>query len=904
MVTITDLRTEYLSNPLGIDCKTPRLSWKIESDEQNVFQHSYRIQCALSEAELNDQANLVWDSGTKHSDQSIHIPYNGKPLNSGQRLYWKVRVSISSGAVSDWSSPSFWEMGLMEESDWSAQWIESTKEENPKTSNPCPLLRKEFHAKKTILRARYYATSRGLYHIRINGQKVGNQELAPGWTSYHKRLQYQVYEVTDLIENGNNAIGVILGDGWYRGFFGWQGKKNLYGDKTAFLGQLHVTYTDGSTEIINSDETWKSSTGPILESEIYHGEVYDARLIQTNWDKTGFDDRSWDPVSKRDYEYGTLVSSSGTPVRITNELKPIAKIETPKGETVFDFGQNVVGRISFQLKGKKGEKIIIKHAEVLDKDGNFYTDNLRPAKQRIEYAFGGAEVETYEPHFTFMGFRYIKIEEYTGEVKRNDFTAKIMHSDMEFTGDFECSDPLINRLQKNIQWGLRGNFVDVPTDCPQRDERMGWTGDAQVFAPTACFNVNAAPFFTKWLKDLEADQKVDGNVPWVVPMVIEDGGGTGWSDGYGGTGWADAAVIIPWTIFQKFGDLRILEQQYASMQAWEEFMIREAGDGYLYNTGFHFGDWLSFAEYSSYIYNAPDYGFAGAHTEKDLIATAHFYHSTSILEKTATLLGKKEDAEKYALLKPKIKEAFANEFITPNGRLLSNTQAAYAITLAFEIIPDKYINTAAKKLAENVEHFQHLTTGFLGTPVLCDALSDAGYPELAFKLLFNTKYPSWLYAITNGATTIWERWDGIKPDGSFQDAGMNSFNHYAYGAIGNWLYTKVAGIQNTSENPGYKEIIIKPLVTNRLNYAKASHNSMYGPICSKWELNDKKLTLSVSIPPNTSAKIFIPAHNISNVAHQGLPIAQAKEINLIGMEQNYCVVEIGSGDYTFISTLH
>ncbi|WP_340114698.1 family 78 glycoside hydrolase catalytic domain [Maribellus mangrovi] len=879
MLKVNGLVSEYHQNPLGIDCQSPRLSWKLECDGENIVQTAYQIRCAYSVANLENNTNLVWDSSKITSDKSVHVEYSGKELQSGDRMYWQVKVWNNLGEESEWSDPAFWEMGLLSKDDWKAQWIEPELKEDSTKSNPCPILRKEFNLDKAIQRARIYATAHGLYQLQINGEKVGDEEFTPGWTAYQKRIQYQVYDVTEQVKTGKNAIGAILGDGWYRGYFGWQGKKNHYGEKTALLMQLHLTFSDGTEETIVSDNSWKSSTGAILESEIYHGEVYDARREKTAWDKTGFNDESWTNVVVKAYGFRELTGSTGSKVKVTREVKPIKKIWTPKGETVLDFGQNLVGRIRFSLKGIAGEKISIYHAEVLDKEGNFYTTNLRPAKQRIEYTFNGEGIETYSPHFTFMGFRYIKIEDYSGQINPEDYTAEVMHSDMEFTGSFECSDPLVNQLQQNIQWGLRGNFLDVPTDCPQRDERMGWTGDAQVFAPTACFNVNAAPFFSKWMQDLEAEQREDGNVPWVVPNLIEDGGGTGWSDGFGGTGWADAAIIIPWVVYERFADKRILERQYNSMQAWEEFMIGEAGESYLFNTGFHFGDWLSFAEYSSYIYNAPDYGFAGAHTEKDLLATAYFYYSTKIMQQTAEILRKEEDAKKYANLLPKIKAAFKNEFITPNGRLLSNTQAAYAVALSFGIIPDEYLEKAADELAKNVEHFQHLTTGFLGTPALCDALTDIGRPDLAYKLLFNKKYPSWLYPVTMGATTIWERWDGIKPDGTFQNEGMNSFNHYAYGAIGNWLYTRVAGLQTDNRTPGYKKIVIKPIVTKKLEFAKAKLDTMYGPATSEWNWKDDKLELKVVVPPNTTATVSVP------------------------MKNGFEIHELGSGTYSFNSNL-
>ncbi|MCY1722050.1 glycoside hydrolase family 78 protein [Prolixibacteraceae bacterium Z1-6] len=880
MLEVTDLRIEHQTNPIGSETHAPRLSWKIKTDEKNVLQSSYRIICAASKNDLLNESSLVWDSGLVNSDQSVHVEYNGIELKSGQRIWWQVKITTNTGQESEWSAPAFWEMGLLKKSDWKAKWIEPNLTENPETSNPSPLLRKEFEVSKEVTKATVYVTCHGLYQLQLNGKKVGDQEFTPGWTSYHKRLQYQTFDITNQIHSGKNAIGVILGDGWYRGFMGWQGKKNLYGKKSTLLCQIQLTFSDGSEQLIISDKSWKASTGAIQASEIYHGEIYDAGLEKTGWDKPNYNSSEWADVTEKEHGVQNLVASAGSPVKVIKELKPIEKIITPEGETVLDFGQNMVGRIRFNLKGKTGEKVTIYHAEVLDKEGNFYIANLRPARQKLEYTFKSDEPESYAPHFTFMGFRYIKIEGYSGEFKLEYFTGEVIHSDMEFTGDFECSDPLVNRLQQNIQWGLRGNFLDVPTDCPQRDERLGWTGDAQVFAPTACFNVNAAPFFSKWMKDLEADQREDGSVPWVVPNIIEDGGGTGWSDGFGATGWADAAIIIPWTVYQSFGDKRILENQYQSMKAWEEYMIKEAGETYLFNTGFHFGDWLSFAEYSSYIYNAPDYGFAGAHTEKDLLATAYFYYSTKLMHQIALVLGRTEDAEKYKTLLPQIKEAFKNEFITPNGRLLSNTQAAFAVSLAFGVLPEEYVATAAKQLAKNVEYFQHLTTGFLGTPVLCHALSESGRSDLAYKLLFNKKYPSWLYAVTMGATTIWERWDGIKPDGTFQDVGMNSFNHYAYGAIGNWLYQKVAGIQSSAANPGYKEIIIKPEISDRLTFAKATLNSLYGTIESGWKIENNTLKLKVTVPPNTTAKIYIPQKNNS-----------------------YQVEEVGSGTYEFESKI-
>lgn len=895
---VLSLKTEYKTNPIGIGAKVPRFSWEIKSEERNTVQIAYRVKCADSFENLTNEKNLLWDSSKVESDQSIQLEYQGGELVSGQRVYWQVKVWTNKGE-SGWSEPAYFEIALLDLSEWKAKWIEPDISEDVSKSTPSPYLRKEFKLKGQVKKATAYLTCRGLYELSINGEKVSEDLFTPGWTSYQERLQYQVYDVTDQIQEDENAIGVVLGDGWYRGFLVWQGKKNTYGDKLALLFQLKLEYADGSEEVIISDEDWKSSTGPILKSDIYNGETYDARLEKQGWNKAGFNDSDWTGVIIKDYGVDNLVSSDGVPVRITETIKPIEKITTPKGELVFDLSQNMVGWVRFRLKGNAGDKITLHHAEVLDQDGNFYIDNLRAAKAEDTYIFKGEGVEIFEPHFTFHGFRYVRVSDYPGEITLDDIEGRVVHSDMAKTGDFECSDPLINQLQKNIDWGLRGNFLDVPTDCPQRDERLGWTGDAQVFAPTACFNRDAAGFYTKWMQDFPVDQKTDGSVPWVVPNVVEDGGGTGWSDGFGATGWADAAVVIPWTVYQTYGDTRILEVQYESMKGWEEYMIRESGDNFIFDAGFHFGDWLSFAEYYSYNYNAPDYGYAGAYTEKELIATAYYHYTTGLMQKIASILGKKDDARRYAVIMPKIKAAFQKEFMTQTGRLTSNTQTAYIMALSFGLLPDEMVPVAAKRLADDVNYFGHLTTGFLGTPLICQALTDNGYPEIAYKLLFNKRYPSWLYPVTMGATTIWERWDCIKPDGTFQDVGMNSFNHYAYGAVGDWLYSRVAGIKIDPENPAYKQIIIKPYLTDQLDFVKAQFHSMYGHVFAQWKQNGKSVTFELEIPVNTSARFYVPCSDVSHISEGGKSLNEADDIKQLGTEDGRVVLEIGSGKYVF-----
>jgi len=546
-------------------------------------------------------------------------------------------------------------------------------------------------------------------------------------------------------------------------------------------------------------------------------------------------------------------------------------------------GQNMVGWLRLKVSAEKGTTIILRHTEVLDKNGEFYTENLRAAKQTITYTCRGEGEEIFEPHFSFQGFRFVELSGFPGKPDIDCLTGIVIHSDMPPTGDFVCSDDLINQLQHNIQWGLKGNFLDVPTDCPQRDERLGWTGDAQVFAPTACFNVDAASFYTKWLKDLALDQGEDGKVNDVIPDVLNGGGGH--------TGWADASTVVPWTLYLNYGDKKILQDQYESMKAWIRYMENKAGETYLWQNDRHYGDWLSYASTSS--------AYMGAYTETDLIASAYFSHSSNLLSKIAAILGTSEDVKYYKNLTSKINKAFLEEFVTPNGRLVSHTQTAYTLALAFDILPESYRKRAADYLDQNVRRFEHITTGFLGTPLISQILTDYGYLETAYNLLNRKEYPSWLYPVTMGATTIWERWDGIKPDSTFQNPGMNSLNHYAYGAIGKWLYSTVAGIDIDEENPGYKHIIIKPNPGGKLTHAKAKINTMYGLASSSWKIEDDQFLLSIVVPANTMSYIHFPVEDLNSVIIDGGSVTANSKMNIIEDQNGRSVVRTGSGSYTF-----
>jgi len=558
---VVKLRCEYKTDPMGIDAPTPRLSWQLSSSDKDVLQSSYEVRVAESEAALA-KGKLIWTSGKQKSDESVHVPYGGPPLQSGHTYYWQARVEDNHGHNSGWSNPAKWEMGLLEAADWKAKWMVPDLVEDEKESNPAPLLRHEFAVKKNVARARLYATAMGLYEMQLNGKRVGDEYFTPGWTAYGFRYQYQTYDVTGMLKTGANCLAAMLGDGWFRGRLAWDDKRNVYGKKLALLAQLEISYADGSTDLVSSGEGWKASTGAVLLSDIYNGETYDARLEKSGWSEAGFDDKEWRGVTVLDSVEAKVVAPAGPPVKAIEEIRPAKVIKTPAGDTVLDMGQNMVGWMRFRLSAAAGTTVTLRHAEVLDKDGNFYTENLRSAKQTIRYTCNGRSVEAFEPHFTFQGFRYVAVSGWPGEVKPEDFVGVVVHSAMARTGTFESSSALLNQLEHNILWGQKGNFLDVPTDCPQRDERLGWTGDAQVFAATASFNHDTASFYTKWLKDVALDQEDDGAVPFVIPNALTHDTRKGAA---ASAGWADVATVLPWTVYQAFGDRRILEQQYPSM---------------------------------------------------------------------------------------------------------------------------------------------------------------------------------------------------------------------------------------------------------------------------------------------------------------------------------------------------
>lgn len=883
-VQVQELLVENSSNPIGLDILQPRFSWQLQSGRRNVLQTAYEIRVAADVPSLAKQDNLVWRSGKVASDSSVFIVYKGKTLEPGHKYFWQVRVWDNAGKASAWSAPAYWQMGLLKPTDWQAKWIGVGYTEDS-VLRPSPYFRKQFAAPKKIRSATAYITAHGMYEAFINGKRVGDSYLTPGWTSYKKRLQYQAYDVTQLLQAGQNAIGVALGSGWYRGYLAWNDNKNIYGKNLGLLLQINIAYEDGTTATVVTDNTWKSATGAIQYSEIYNGETVDARKEKKGWSTAQFNDNDWSGVQLQEANLENLIATYNEPIKKKETFKPIKIFKTPKGELVADFGQNLVGWVQLKLRGKAGDKVTMSHAEVLDKTGNFYTENLRAAKQQNTYILSGEGEETFEPHFTFQGFRYIKLEGFPGEVKPENLLAIALYSDMKPTGEFTSSHPLINQLQHNIQWGQKGNFLDVPTDCPQRDERLGWTGDAQVFARTASFNMNVHNFFAKWLKDVAADQQPNGSVPFVVPNVL--GANSGAS-----AGWADVAVIIPWNLYLAYGDKKILEEQYPSMKAWVGYMEKNSTAD-LWNKGFHFGDWLFYRPFD-------DNDGRSAITDKYMIAQSFFAHSTQLLINTAKLLGKTEDVNAYTQLLKRIKDAYLKEYLTPNGRLVSGTQTAYVLALNFDMLPEELRKQAAERLVENIKSYNnHLTTGFLGTPYLCHVLTRFGYDSIAYKLLLQETYPSWLYPVKMGATTIWERWDGQKPDSTFQTPGMNSFNHYAYGAIGDWMYRVVAGLDTEEDGPGYKHIKIQPRMGGGLTNASVRLQTNYGWAASGWKLDNGNLNLTVEIPANTRATVYVPSANGTAVLESGKSLTSLKEIEVLGNENGYTKLNVGSGKYNF-----
>jgi alpha-L-rhamnosidase len=886
-IQVADVYIENKKSPVGIVTEHPRFTWILESDRRETRQAAYDIRVATTESDLKKPNKLLWSSGRVNSEQSVHVPFGGNGLLSGKVYFWQVRVWDTHNRTSKWSEVAQWQMGLLDpEREFQAKWIAPGFDEDT-INRPSPYFRKEFSlaSNSPVKKATAYITAHGMYESELNGQRVGDACLTPGWTSYDTRLQYQMYDVTGQLEANKNAIGVVLGNGWYRDYLAWGDRRDHYGDDITLLFQLDIEFEDGSTQQIVSDASWLSGTGPILNSEIYDGETYDANKELSGWSQPGYDTNRWVAARERDFTKKTLIPTENEPVRKQETFKVLEVMETPQGDLVADFGQNLVGWVQLEYAGSSAQRIELQHAEVLDKDGNFYTDNLRDADQLVTYILDGGAKRLLEPHFTFQGFRYVKVKGLSKEEIPGALTAVALYSDMVATGKLTTSNELLNQLQHNIQWGQKGNFLDVPTDCPQRDERLGWTGDAQAFFRTAAYNMNVNSFFAKWLKDLSADQLPNGSIPFVVPNVLGE-------NSAGSAGWGDVATIIPWESYLLYGDLELLETQYPSMKQWVEYIHSRSTDN-LWNKGFHFGDWLFYTP-------EDDRDGKAAITDKHLIAQCFYAYSTQLLLKAANVLGKTEDIQTYSKLLDGVIAAFQKEYLTPSGRLVSGTQTAYVLALQFNLLPKNLRAQAAERLVKNIKSYgYHLTTGFLGTPYLNHVLSRHGYEDIAYQLLMQDSYPSWLYPVTQGATTIWERWDGIKPDGSFQTPSMNSYNHYAYGAIGDWMYQNIAGIRAMEEGPGYKHFQVAVVPGAHLSYAEGQIETYYGSIKSAWKLENNRYIHDIQVPVNTTAELIMPFGSYETISEGKSGIDRARGVKRLDDQDGKVRLHLESGSYQF-----
>ena len=737
-------------------------------------------------------------------------------------------------------------------------------------------LRKEFNAKGKVKRATVHASALGCYKLHINGQPVADDYFTPGWTDYNKRVYYNTYDVTDLVKSeGPNAIGAELAAGWYAGSIGWALKKNNYDKLCRVFVQLELEMADGSRQTIVTDPTWKMKYGPRLESEFLAGETYDAQLETPGWSKPGFDDADWKAVEAVPSIDRPFTGYPSQPVKITSTLKPIKITEPKPGVFVYDLGQNFAGFARLKVKGPAGTKVQLRFAEMLNPDGTIYTTNLRRARCTDSYILKGDSAgEVWQPQFTFHGFRYVEVTGYPGRPTEEAITGLAINSNVPMTGTFTCSNPMVNRLYQNILWTQRANYIEVPTDCPQRDERLGWTGDAQCFVYAAAFNANIGAFFTKWLVDVDDAQRPAGEYPDVIPDVLGLGAGT--------AGWADAGTICPMAIHEVYDDTRVLAAHYDSMVKYIEYLQKHSEN--LIRPAQGYGDWLSIK----------------ADTPKDVMATAYFAQSVQLVAKAAKILGKKEDAAKFDKLADDVKAAFNREFVGKDGRIKGNTQTVYVLALAFNLLSPENQKLAAKYLVEDIQsRDNHLSTGFNGTAYLMPTLAKIGVHDTAYKLLLNDTFPSWGYSIKHGATSIWERWDGWTAEKGFQDPGMNSFAHYSFGAVARWMFQTAGGINMAV--PGYRELTIAPKPNKQMTWVKADYDSIQGPISSHWKkADDGSFAWQVTVPANTTAMLVIPAKKAASVTEGGKPLSAVKGLKVLGADAEGVKVKAPAGSYSFV----
>lgn len=909
-LAVDKLRTEYLDRPLGIDAKLPRLGWIVKSDGRGAAQSAYRILAASSMQALEREEGDLWDSGKVESGETQHVAYAGAALQSRQRVYWKVRVWDRSDRPSEWSEPSYWSMGLLERSEWKGHWIGHPSGRKPTRELPLPAvyLRREFRAESRIRRATMHATALGLYRLHINGARVGINALAPEWTDYHVRVQYQTYDVTDMLLEGDNALSVVLGHGWYTGYIGMYGYQK-YGMEPSLLLQLNVEYENGETLSVATDGRWRASFGPIVATDIQMGETYDARLEQPGWSSPGFDDAGW-ACASRMYDYrGWIAAQMSPPIAVTETLKPAKVWQLADGTAMVDMGQMTSGFLRVTLQGAPGVRYTLRYAEALDGEGRLYTDNLRFARQTDAYVCRSAERETFEPAFTYHGYRYVEISGGPGPLAE-DIVGLVVHSGLPVAGELTTSHPLINRLVDNIAWTQRANYMSVPTDCPQRDERHGWTGDAQIFAPTASYNMDVSAFLAKWLTDLDDGQRPTGAYTDFAPFIF--GPKTEFDNDFTYThtasaGWADAPPIIAWLLYERYGDREVLRSHYGAMKRWMDYNER------LYPVGIRcdapqYGDWLSLDERPPEETKAEFGWLVAGHstTPYDVFSTAYWAYGAKLMSKIAHVVGEEGDAVRYAGLFAFVRSAFIREFVDDRGGIRGDTQTVYALALAWDLVPDSLRKTAFGRLVAKIEAGDggaQAATGFHGTKYLMDVLCEGGREDLAFRLLLREEYPSWLYSVRQGATTIWERWDGWTEERGFQNPGMNSLCHYAFGSVGEWLYRHVGGIQHDPSSPGFGKAIVRPRPFGGITHATCAYDSIAGKFATNWRAQGSAFELTVTVPANATAVVYVPSAEGAAVFEGGVPATDAEGVTALGRAGDSEAFRVLSGTYTFRSIL-
>ncbi|GAA1604002.1 alpha-L-rhamnosidase [Kribbella sancticallisti] len=1022
----TNLRTNSLTNPLGIAPGTPRLSWQIDGSRRGTSQTQYEIHVGTSAAKTGKAD--VWNSGAVRSDRSVDIPYGGPALTPYTQYFWKVRVWDDTGTASAWSQIATFETAQLQPEDWRGDWIGAdnqsgaewtdytvdadltvTKEalgvffrgrgglgymwqlnqvtdsrpllrphvrqagggytllgEIPLTVNlkqrhhlritiagqtittwidgtqvdsrtrsdhnapglvgfrtngveegvvhslkvtsadnqtlvdtafpagdqtfpdgtvrptgglqvkgntdlwlpgkALPVFRKTVTTRtKKIVKARMHAAAQGVYELSLNGKKVGDHELAPGWTDYAHRIQSQSYDVTSLVTQGTNTLGAEVSTGWFAGNLAMFGP-NKYGTDTSVTAQLRVTYNDGTTDVFATDSSWQTAPGAVRVADLLNGESYDARRTPTDWS----------PVQVRPSATAKLVPQADQPVRVTQQLAAKAIPSPTPGVYLYDLGQNMVGVAKLALAGTPGQTVKIRYGEVLNPDGTLYTDNLRSAKATDYYTFATRETETYRPRFTFHGFRYVELSGLPAAPPASAITGVVMGSDGAQTSTFSTNSALVDKLHSNIVWGQRGNFLSIPTDTPARDERMGWTGDINVFARTAVYNLDSQAFLTKWLQDLRDSQAANGAYASVAPTVPNSFDG-----GLGNAGWADAGVNVPWTLWQAYGDTAVIQQHYDSMRRYVDYLAANSS-GFIRGGG-DYGDWLNLDD----------------PTPGELIGTSFVAKGARQLSQMAAAIGNTADAAKYQKLYDDVRAAFIGRFVAADGKVGSDSQTGYILAFTSDLVPADKIVAAGQHFANTIlRRDTHLSTGFLGVDGLLPVLTKIGRSDLAYQLLQNTSYPSWGYEIGKGATTIWERWNSINPDGTFNDVGMNSFNHYAYGAVGEWMYRTLAGV--SAAEPGYRKSLIAPTPGNGITSADFSHQTPYGKVASKWaKTSDDGLSLTVTVPGNTTATVRLPALNPNLITESGSSLAQADHVSSVVDEGSTVAMTVASGTYRF-----